>query len=615
MRHLLIGCLALSACVVTDTGDLDDDHGHEYGDVALGQNASGARQGLTVAGRWLLPDDVAAAGLAQDVQFDNAPPYDGGSNCSGSATPGALTFRDHLLGYFPQIASIGIYNCRVIAGTNSMSLHGVGRALDIMIPTIGGDADNEAGDVIAHWLIENAEFIGVQTVIWDHSIWRVSRSPQFGTYTGSNPHVDHLHVELNVEAGNEGSAWFDGPTGPVSCPALPVAETIVDEAHACFSLFGPAQYWRTEQAGHGGSLRWTNAFENDAPSNWARWSLPFEEPGQYRLEVFVDPMWGVFPQTKYEVKAGGAVHVVTVDQSAADGWTDLGTFTFTATGDEHVRVRDDGAAPVGDGQRVVADALRVTPIGVPTCDPLPATGGVLEEDGPCFDMHGPAQYWRVEAAGSGGALLWTNAFDGDAPSNWAAWRLPVQTTDDYRLSVFLDPAHAQFAATKYAVVQGATTVPVVVDQSTADGWFVLGDFALAAGVAATLQVYDDHDGPVPAEKRIAVDAVRVAPIPAPAVEPPADDDAPPADDDAPPADDDAPPADDDAPPADDGDSPPADDDDPGAAGIASDDDNVERVVLPTSAAACSGTGASPNVAVLAVAAVALGAARRRRRRA
>lgn len=174
---------ALAASAVTGCAvplDEDGDHDHEHPvDVVDGQNAGRTLQGLARAGRWQPAADVLAAGDGQQVTYNSAPSWDGGANCSGGATDGALTLRDHLLGYFPQIASIGIYNCRVIAGTNSMSLHGVGRALDVMIPTVGGDADNDLGDPIAAWLIENAAAIGMQTIIWDHSIWRVTYDPRW----------------------------------------------------------------------------------------------------------------------------------------------------------------------------------------------------------------------------------------------------------------------------------------------------------------------------------------------------------------------------------------------------------------------------------------------------
>ena len=42
-----------------------------------------------------------------------------------------------------------------------MSMHGTGRALDIMIPRVGGKADASVGDPIAGWLIHTAAALGV----------------------------------------------------------------------------------------------------------------------------------------------------------------------------------------------------------------------------------------------------------------------------------------------------------------------------------------------------------------------------------------------------------------------------------------------------------------------
>lgn len=390
MRSLVVAFVLFvsSAC-----GELhDDDHVHPD-DVIDGHNAAQLMQGQAQSGRWTIPAEVMAIGDQQDVAFNNAPAYDGGANCTGGATQGALALRDQLIGFFPQIASVGIYNCRVIAGSNSMSLHGVGRALDIMMPTVGGDADNDLGDPIAHYLIENAELIGIQTIIWDHTIWRVSNSPRQHEYTGSNPHVDHLHVEINLESAALGTPFFDNPTGPVACEGLsPVTAdgVVVDNGDSCFQLFGPAQFWRQEATGGQGGLAWTNAFENDTASNWARWSLPLEAPGTFEVQVFIDPSYAVFANTHYEITAAGTAHPVDIDQGNADGWTSLGTFVFNADGTENVIVVDNFAGAVGAEQHVVADALKVRlPPVVP--DPVdPVDPGEGEGEGEPSDPTDPA---------------------------------------------------------------------------------------------------------------------------------------------------------------------------------------------------------------------------------
>lgn len=48
-----------------------------------------------------------------------------------------------------------------------LSVHAIGRAIDLMVPMEAGDANNGLGDPVANWLVENAEFIGIQRVIWD----------------------------------------------------------------------------------------------------------------------------------------------------------------------------------------------------------------------------------------------------------------------------------------------------------------------------------------------------------------------------------------------------------------------------------------------------------------
>ncbi|MDP2344818.1 MAG: hypothetical protein Q8O67_27980 [Deltaproteobacteria bacterium] len=362
--------LALSACGVEG----DDDH-HDFAELTAGQGST--EHALTSPGSWDPANDVVAAGDQQTVQYDGAPSYDGGANCSGNATPGSRTLRDVLVAAFPQIDSVGIYNCRVIAGTNSMSIHGVGRALDVMISPIGGDADNGAGDPIAAFLMTNAEEIGLQGIIWDHTIWTTSRAAgsRVRAYGGSNPHVDHLHIEINEEAAFENLPWYGNPTGPgpaPECAALPPAGGVVD-AGPCQQRFGPGQYWRTEAAGEGGQLFWTNAYQGDAPSNWARTTVKVEGGGDFDVDVKLDPAFAQFATTRYRIKGAGAEQVVVVDQAARslenNGWARLGTFTIPPAG-LTVVVEDNSPTAPPAAKRIVLDAVRVSlPVAAPVDPP------------------------------------------------------------------------------------------------------------------------------------------------------------------------------------------------------------------------------------------------------
>lgn len=361
MRHLRFGpflaALVASGCV----SDVEDH-----------------RAPIAHAGAWDIPAETAAIGDTMYVENTQAGPWVGEDGCSGSLTAGARELRDWLRVAFPQISSIGGYACRVIAGTSTMSVHGTGRALDIMIPMHGGDADNDLGDPIGNWLIEHAEEIGVQYIIWDRWTWNGARAPgaKERAYTGVNPHVDHLHVELSVEGGAMGTPWFSGPrTLPaVECPALPSDGGIVDETSDCFRAFGPSAYWRSVSAGHGGSLLWTNAWQSATPSNWARWHLTPSMPGRYTVEIYAEPAYAVHRATRYAVRHAGVDHELAVDLAGASGWVALGEFDFDGGGAEHVSVYDNSPTAVPADQHVPADAVRLTPVVDPEPEPEPEPG-------------------------------------------------------------------------------------------------------------------------------------------------------------------------------------------------------------------------------------------------
>jgi len=163
-------------------------------------------------GRWLVPADVAAAG-SPPVPHDGAPPWDGGANCAGAFTLGADELGRQLRVTFAQIARVYGYACRPnTALPNETSQHGTGRAIDLAIPVRDGDANNELGDPVANWLVRHSSQIGVQLIIWDHTIW-VGRltGAKDAPYTGPDPHIDHIHVELNRVAADRQTEFFRKP--------------------------------------------------------------------------------------------------------------------------------------------------------------------------------------------------------------------------------------------------------------------------------------------------------------------------------------------------------------------------------------------------------------------
>ncbi len=97
-------------------------------------------------------------------------------------------------GPFP--GGIGGYNYRRIAGTNIVSDHGKGKALDFM--TLGNKA---LGQRVADFLVANRAQLKTDNVIWNRQITNAGRGWRWGRYTGANPHTDHPHWDTYDRGG------------------------------------------------------------------------------------------------------------------------------------------------------------------------------------------------------------------------------------------------------------------------------------------------------------------------------------------------------------------------------------------------------------------------------
>ncbi len=187
------------------TEELHDDdprsHGHGLGE--LGQQI--ARPGI-----WTPSAGTLGIGDAMYL------PYEAADSCYGSLRPGTQELGEFILSHFPGISYYGGYDCRDIVGQPGvLSVHATGRALDIFVPVDGDTscstcADNDKGDPLAKWLMENAEYIGFSFVIWDRADWGAHRASgsKWGSYGGTHPHHDHLHIEITSKAAAKQTGWF-----------------------------------------------------------------------------------------------------------------------------------------------------------------------------------------------------------------------------------------------------------------------------------------------------------------------------------------------------------------------------------------------------------------------
>ncbi|HJL18008.1 MAG TPA: hypothetical protein RMH99_20250 [Sandaracinaceae bacterium LLY-WYZ-13_1] len=168
---------------------------------------------LSRDGRWVPSETIRRIGEAQDGRYEAAPAWDP-DRCGGGLLTGTRALGEHLTSSFDGASRYEGYNCRPnTADRGRMSVHGTGRALDVYVPLDRGDADNDLGDPVAHWLIEHATEIGVQLIIWDRTKWNISYAGRKDApYGGAHPHHDHLHIELTSEGAAGRTPWFAGET-------------------------------------------------------------------------------------------------------------------------------------------------------------------------------------------------------------------------------------------------------------------------------------------------------------------------------------------------------------------------------------------------------------------
>ena len=205
----LLACAALAVSIVgcSSDGSLDGE-----GDDEPSGSSSDA-----IGARWQPPS------TSQTGNYSDGPAWNGGRSCSGGLKPGARARGDQIAAKF-GVADVQGYACRPnTANKSQLSMHGTGRALDIMVK-------GAKGDTIANYIVQNANALGFQLVIWNRTLWKVT--PDGGSsraYSGPNPHTDHVHAELTLAAASSASAPPPDETSG-SGPATPAPADPADPA-------------------------------------------------------------------------------------------------------------------------------------------------------------------------------------------------------------------------------------------------------------------------------------------------------------------------------------------------------------------------------------------------
>ncbi|MGH8774895.1 MAG: hypothetical protein ACRDWI_06900 [Jiangellaceae bacterium] len=121
-------------------------------------------------------------------------------------TARARTMRDELASTFAALEIGGYQAGGIDSGHVNGSAHYDGRALDIIFRPYEDAEVKRSGWVVAHWLVANADRLGVTTVIYDAQIWTARRSgagwrpythPSGDTSNPTLQHLDHIHVDVD----------------------------------------------------------------------------------------------------------------------------------------------------------------------------------------------------------------------------------------------------------------------------------------------------------------------------------------------------------------------------------------------------------------------------------
>jgi len=236
---------------------------------------------------------------------------------------------------------------------------------------------------------------------------RVERGERLGLLSnafGGTPTTIHLHYDIFQTVAGVGPSYvptyfslirsYEELLGQEAEPCgvvTPGEPFVIDDGDACFRLLGSTQFWRrVDDAGYDGDLKWTAAFTSNSPGAFARWTLEFEQAGDYTIEAFITPEYAQSKQVGYVVTHDGQTDRIRVDQSAGDGWLELGTWAFAAGGSQSLVIEDNTGEPSMPQLRLTADAIRITRAGV---DP-PADMGA-----PPADMGAPPVDMGTEVPG------------------------------------------------------------------------------------------------------------------------------------------------------------------------------------------------------------------------
>ena len=206
------------------------------------------------------------------------------------------------------------------------------------------------------------------------------------------PNVSTPHLHFGIRKGN-----YSTDADPDSTPTVPkwryrgyAPKEIVDLWYSPYHFIKKdilvidertpffekkqGSFWEETYVGYNNHTFWTYANNTPNPDYWGRWNVSsisnYREgrfnAGQYEVFAFIPSNGANSNQAKYEIRHNGKLNYSTINQSPLrDVWISLGTYDFSSSGDQYIRLNDNTGEDRSLMRMVGYDAIKLVYLTTP----------------------------------------------------------------------------------------------------------------------------------------------------------------------------------------------------------------------------------------------------------
>ena len=160
----------------------------------------------------------------------------------------------------------------------------------------------------------------------------------------------------------------EDPAPTCSTEVTSGGETVIDDLNPCFTRYGTPAYWWEASIGYAGHMWYTYATD-DPTDNYGVWTLKVRDAQNYEVYAYIPENNATTHQAKYRIHHNGKDDWVTINQNDISAqFVSLGTYDFSAGGDQYIRLDDSTGEDYNTYKRKVGfDAVKLVPR--PSCIP------------------------------------------------------------------------------------------------------------------------------------------------------------------------------------------------------------------------------------------------------